>query len=77
MDLYLRIERAGVSLACILEFLGVGKGQEEQPGKGTCLPCLKGTRHWWASAALASWRDRSRGSRSHEATQAAQGCGVG
>lgn len=34
MDLYLRIERAGVSLDRIFEFLDVGKDQVEQSGQG-------------------------------------------
>ncbi|MBI3300746.1 MAG: ABC transporter ATP-binding protein, partial [Deltaproteobacteria bacterium] len=42
MDLYLRIERAGVSLARIFEFLDLGKEQEEQTQKGLRLPDLRG-----------------------------------
>jgi len=42
MDLYLRIERAGVSVARIFEFLDVGKEQEEQTGQGLRLPELRG-----------------------------------
>lgn len=42
MDLYLRIERAGVSLDRIFEFLDLGKEQEEQRGKGLRLPDLRG-----------------------------------
>jgi ATP-binding cassette subfamily B protein len=36
MDLYLRIERAGVSLDRLFEFLDVGKEQVEQRGQGMC-----------------------------------------
>ena len=42
LDLYLRIERAGVSVARIFEFLDVGKEQEEQTGQGLRLPELRG-----------------------------------
>jgi len=42
MDLYLRIERAGVSLDRIFEFLDLGKEQEERSGEGLRLPDLRG-----------------------------------
>jgi ATP-binding cassette subfamily B protein len=42
LDLYLRIERAGVSLDRIFEFLDLGKEHEEQGGQGVRLPTLRG-----------------------------------
>ena len=42
MDLYLRIERAGVSLDRIFEFLDVAGEEEERPGGSLVLPSLKG-----------------------------------
>jgi ABC-type multidrug transport system fused ATPase/permease subunit len=42
MDLYLRIERAGVSLDRIFEFLDVGKDQIEQGGQGRQLASVRG-----------------------------------
>ena len=42
MDLYLRIERAGVSVARVFEFLDLGKEHEEGTGKGAQLPDLHG-----------------------------------
>jgi len=42
MDLYLRIERAGVSLDRIFEFLDVGKDQVEQGGQGKQLSVVRG-----------------------------------
>jgi len=42
MDLYLRIERAGVSLDRIFEFLDLGREQAEQAGQGLRLPDLRG-----------------------------------
>lgn len=42
MDLYLRIERAGVSLDRIFEFLDVGKELEERTEQGLRLPDLRG-----------------------------------
>jgi ABC-type bacteriocin/lantibiotic exporter with double-glycine peptidase domain len=43
MDLYLRIERAGVSLDRIFEFLDLGKEEEEQGTQGQQLPALRGS----------------------------------
>ncbi len=42
MDLYLRIERAGVSLDRLFEFLDVAQEEEERPGGSLTLPSLKG-----------------------------------
>src|SRR5262245_58251641 len=42
LDLYLRFERAGVSLDRIFEFLDLGKEQEEWSGDGLQLPDLRG-----------------------------------
>jgi ATP-binding cassette subfamily B protein len=42
LDLYLRLERAGVSLDRIFEFLDLGKEQEERLGEGLRLPDLRG-----------------------------------
>jgi ATP-binding cassette subfamily B protein len=42
MDLYLRIERAGVSLERIFEFLDLGKEQHERGGHGLRLPAVRG-----------------------------------
>lgn len=42
LDLYLRIERAGVSLDRIFEFLDLGKEQQEQGGHGLRLPVVRG-----------------------------------
>jgi len=42
MDLYLRIERAGVSLDRIFEFLDLDQEHEEKMGKGLKLPDLHG-----------------------------------
>jgi ABC-type bacteriocin/lantibiotic exporter with double-glycine peptidase domain len=42
MDLYLRIERAGVSLDRIFEFLDLGKEQEEGAGRGGRPSALQG-----------------------------------
>jgi ABC-type bacteriocin/lantibiotic exporter with double-glycine peptidase domain len=42
MDLYLRIERAGVSLARIFEFLDIEKEHEEREGQGKQLPVVHG-----------------------------------
>ena len=43
MDLYLRIERAGVSLDRLFEFLDVGKDQVEQKGQGVQPENCRGT----------------------------------
>jgi ATP-binding cassette subfamily B protein len=42
LDLYLRIERAGVSLERIFEFLDLGKEQHERGGHGLRLPAVRG-----------------------------------
>lgn len=42
MDLYLRIERAGVSLDRIFEFLDVAREEEERPGGSLVVPSLRG-----------------------------------
>jgi len=42
MDLYLRIERSGVSLDRLFEFLDLSKEQEEQIGRGLQLTDLRG-----------------------------------
>ena len=42
MDLYLRIERAGVSVDRIFEFIDIGKQHVEQLGEGKTLPHFRG-----------------------------------